>query len=248
MDMQNANLIFHSVWAEIEKEFGRERLRFPREICWLNGAPGAGKGTQTRFIMEFRNYTAPPILVSDLLDNPEAARLKDDGLMVGDREVTALVLRKLLRPEYQSGAVVDGYPRTAIQMQCLDLLYNKVLELQRKQFDTPGAEAFPRSAFLILVLFVNKGESIRRQLHRGKKALEENNRVRRSGIGELLEVRKTDLSRDAALKRYQVFEEVTYNPLISLRERFPYHCIDAQGTVEEVQSRIVKEFSNQIVP
>ncbi|AWT60506.1 MAG: Adenylate kinase [Candidatus Moanabacter tarae] len=244
MDMENTSVVFDSVWAEIEAELGWEQLRFPREICWLNGAPGAGKGTQTRFIMESRNYTAPPILVSDLLDSPEGARLKDAGLMVGDQEVTALVLRKLLSSEYQSGVVVDGYPRTAIQMKCLDLLYDKILELQRKQFDTPGAVACPRSAFLIVVLFVNKAESIRRQLHRGQQALEANNQVRRSGIGELSEVRKTDLNRDAAFKRYQVFEEVTYKPLMSLCERFPYHCIDAQGTVEEVQSRIVKEFSN----
>ena len=245
LEIKDVNLIFDSEWAEFEKEFGRERLRFPKEICWLNGAPGAGKGTQTRFIMEFRDYTAPPILVSDLLDSPEATRLKDAGLMVGDREVTALVLRKLLGPEYQSGAIVDGYPRTEIQMQCLNLLYNKILTLHREQSDSPEAASFPRSVFHIIVLFISEAESVRRQLHRGRKALEENEQVRRSGMGELVEVRKTDLNQDAARERYRIFKEVTYDPLRTLRKRFFYHYIDAQGTVEEVQARIVEELRYQ---
>jgi hypothetical protein len=49
---------------------------FPREILWLGGAPGAGKGTNTAFIMKERHLTAKPIVVSDLLDSPEARAAK----------------------------------------------------------------------------------------------------------------------------------------------------------------------------
>ena len=35
--------------------------------------------------------------------------------------VTKLVLRSLLDPEYESGAIVDGYPRTKTQVECLKL-------------------------------------------------------------------------------------------------------------------------------
>ena len=48
-----------------------ENLKFPAEIFWLNGAPGAGKGTQTEFIMEFRDLTEKPIIVSELLKSPK---------------------------------------------------------------------------------------------------------------------------------------------------------------------------------
>ena len=47
IEVKDAQLIFHSVWHELEKEVGVENLKFPAEIFWLNGAPGAGKGTQT---------------------------------------------------------------------------------------------------------------------------------------------------------------------------------------------------------
>ena len=109
IEVKDAQLIFHSVWHELEKEVGAENLKFPAEIFWLNGAPGAGKGTQTAFIMEFRDLTEKPIVVSELLQSPEAKKKMDAGLLAGDREVTKLVLRELLDPKYESGAVVDGY-------------------------------------------------------------------------------------------------------------------------------------------
>ena len=63
----------------------------------LGGAPGAGKGTNTGFIAQARGLTCEPIVISALLDTPEAKRLKDGGNMVGDREVIGLLLRRLLR-------------------------------------------------------------------------------------------------------------------------------------------------------
>ena len=69
--------------------------------------------------MEFRDLTEKPIIVSELLKSPEARKKIDAGLLAGDREVTKLVLRTLLSPEYESGAIVDGYPRTKTQVECL---------------------------------------------------------------------------------------------------------------------------------
>ena len=72
LEVKDAQLIFQTIWHELEQEMGAENLRFPAEIFWLNGAPGAGKGTQTAFIMEFRDLTEKPIIVSELLKSPEA--------------------------------------------------------------------------------------------------------------------------------------------------------------------------------
>ena len=117
LEVKDAQLIFHSIWHELEQEVGVENLHFPAEIFWLNGSPGAGKGTQTAFIMEFRDLTEKPIIVSELLNSREARKKIDAGLLAGDLEVTKLVLRSLLEPNYQSGAIVDGYPRTKTQVE-----------------------------------------------------------------------------------------------------------------------------------
>src|SRR5882724_5025977 len=97
---KDSSVIFESIWQDLEADFGRENLRFPKEIILLGGAPGAGKGTNTAFITKARGLTCRPIVISSLLDSPEAKALKDVGNMVGDREVVSLLLRQLLRKEY----------------------------------------------------------------------------------------------------------------------------------------------------
>src|SRR5580765_5978387 len=118
---KDSSLIFESIWQDLEADFGRENLRFPKEIILLGGAPGAGKGTNTAFITKTRGLTCKPIVISSLLDSPEAKSLKDMGNMVGDREVVNLLLHQLLRKEYQDGVVLDGFPRTKVQVECLKL-------------------------------------------------------------------------------------------------------------------------------
>ena len=74
LEIKDASLIFDSVWSDLEQEFGRAKLCFPGEIIWLGGAPGAGKGTNTPFILEARGITAAAVVISDLLDSPRAHR------------------------------------------------------------------------------------------------------------------------------------------------------------------------------
>ena len=57
LEVKDAHFIFNSIWIGLQKEFGEENLHFPKEIFWLNGAPGAGKGTNTNFIMQFCDLT-----------------------------------------------------------------------------------------------------------------------------------------------------------------------------------------------
>ena len=245
LEVKDAQFIFNSVWGMLREEFGEENLRFPKEIFWLNGAPGAGKGTNTSFIMKFRNLTAPPVVVSELLKSPEARKKIDAGMLVGDREVIQTILRKLLEPKYKSGAVVDGFPRTKVQVECVKLLYNKMLSLRKKYASTPHTEYFKKPHYHIVVLFVDEKESVKRQLHRGKQAIAHNEEVSESGIGDLVEVRATDLDSAAALNRYRTFKEKTYDALKDLRKIFFYHFINAHGSLEEVRERIDKELRYQ---
>ena len=245
LEVKDAQLIFQGVWHELEEDVGVENLRFPAEIFWLNGSPGAGKGTQTAFIMEFRDLTEKPIIVSELLKSPEARKKMDAGMLAGDREVTKLVLRSLLNPSYESGAIVDGYPRTKTQVECLKLFHGRLSELRSKYVGTFQEEQFPKPRFHIIMLFIDEEESVRRQLLRGQRTLEHNAEVDASGVGEKREVRKTDLEEDAAHRRYKTFKESTYHSLTTLREVFHYHFINAHGSVIEIQQRIIQELKYQ---
>jgi len=245
LEIKDASLIFSSVWQELEANFGRSELRFPKEIILLGGAPGAGKGTNTDFIKKTRMLTCAPIVVSALLDSPEARALKNAGNMVGDREVVNLILRALLKPEYRDGVILDGFPRTKVQVECLKLLVDKMQALRREFYSTPLGIHFRQPTIHIMVLFVDEREAVARQLKRGRETRVHNEEVTRTGIGEPLEDRPTDHDEALARRRYRVFKEQTWDALQSLRETFHYHFINAQGPVEEVEQNILRELEYQ---
>jgi adenylate kinase len=245
LEIKDAHLIFESVWQDLEADFGRENLRFPKEIILLGGAPGAGKGTNTAFITKTRGLTCRPVVISSLLDSPEARALKDAGNMVGDREVVGLLLRELLRIEYRDGVILDGFPRTKVQVECLKLLVDKMHALRREFYHTPLSIHFRQPTIHIMVLFVEEKESIGRQLKRGRDTRLHNEEVTRTGIGELLEDRPTDHDEALARRRYRVFKEQTWDALQSLKEIFHYHFINAQGAIEEVEQNILRELEYQ---
>jgi adenylate kinase len=245
LEIKDAQLIFSSVWQDLEADFGRENLRFPKEIILLGGAPGAGKGTNTAFIAKSRGLTCGPIVISALLDSPEARALKNAGNMVGDREVIGLLLRQLIRPEYHDGVILDGFPRTHVQVECLKMLVDKMHALRREFYGTPLSIHFRQPTIHIMVLFVDEKESIARQLKRGRETKIHNDEVRRTGVGELLEDRPTDHDQALAQRRYRVFKEQTWEALQSLKEIFHYHFINAQGSLEEVEQNILQELEYQ---
>jgi len=238
-------LIFESAWQGLEAEYGRENLRFPKELILLGGAPGAGKGTNTAFISRARGLTCPPVVISTLLDSAEARALKDAGNLVGDREVVGLLLRELLRPEYHHGVIIDGFPRTNVQVECLKLLVDRMHELRREFYNTPLSIHFRHPTVHIMVLFIDEAESISRQLKRGRETLTHNKKVTRSGVGQSREDRPTDHDEALARKRYETFMEQTWEALQSLKEIFHYHFINAQGSFEAVEENILKELRYQ---
>ncbi len=245
LEIKDAHLIFTSAWQDLEADFGRENLRFPKEIILLGGAPGSGKGTNTAFIAKTRGLTCPPIVMSALLDSPEAKRLKDAGSMVGDREVMGLLLRELMKPAYRDGVVLDGFPRTQVQVECLKLLVDRMNQLRREFYSTPLSIHFRQPTIHIMVLFVDEKESVARQLKRGTETIAHNEEVQRTGVGQIWEDRATDHDTALARRRYRVFKEQTWDALQSLKEIFHYHFIDAQGAIEEVEQNILKELEYQ---
>lgn len=245
LEVKDAQIIFNSVWEYLEEKYGRNRLYFPKELILLGGAPGAGKGTNTKFISDVRGLTCPPLVVSSLLDTPEMRKIKDSGGMVGDREVVRILFEKMLEPEFEDGAILDGFPRTFVQVECMKLLYHKMLQLRTEFSTTEYRTKFRQPIVHIMMLFVDEKESVDRQLKRGREIREHNEEVRRTKVGSLQEERPTDLDPDAARRRYKVFKERTYDALQSLREIFHYHFINAQGSFAEVRQNIVNELQYQ---
>ncbi len=245
LEIKDARIIFDPIWEELLTHFGREHLRFPKEIILLGGAPGAGKGTNTDFIAKTRGLTCAPIVMSSLLDTPEMKRIKDAGNMIGDREVLAVLLRRLLKPEYRDGVILDGFPRTKAQVECLKMLYEKMTQLWREFYGTPLAIHFRQPVMQIVVLFVDETESVGRQLKRGLTVKAQNEEVRRTGHGEVQEERVTDFDEKLARRRYRVFKEQTWDALLSLKDVFHYHLINAQGPIAEVEQNILQELEYQ---
>jgi adenylate kinase len=245
LEVKDAHLIFTAVWDDLLEIHGRDNLRFPREFIWLGGAPGAGKGTNTPFIAKTRDITASPIVVSNLLTSPQALAIKNAGKMVGDREVISLLFEELLAPQYHDGVIVDGFPRTKVQVECLKLFYQAMLELHSEYRTTPLARFFRKPMFRIALLFVEEQVSVQRQLKRGLEKQEHNRQVRATGIGKLAEERLTDTDPELCRNRYRVFKETTFEALRSLSEFFHFHFINAEGLLQEVQQKIVEEFSYQ---
>ncbi len=232
--------------GSLEEEVGRENLRFPKEIILLGGAPGAGKGTQTQFISEARGLTCPPIVISELLTTPEMEKIKAQGGMVGDKEVLTVLLRKLLDETYRDGVVLDGFPRTPVQVECLKLLVDKISELHDEFANTPLAIHFRRPTIHAMVLFVSESTSIARQLGRGREIAEHNRKVAETGIGAPIELRATDSVRRAR-------RGVAIRCSRSRRGRRSRRCGSCititsstpRAPIAEVQANILKELKYQ---
>ena len=118
-----AEVLFKKALAMVEANHGRSEMIFPKDILWLAGAPGAGKGTLTPHIMELRSLTQQPIEVSSLLTRPELQAKKERGELVSDEDVLASLLEALIARNKIDpfGVIVDGFPRTPVQAFCIGL-------------------------------------------------------------------------------------------------------------------------------
>ncbi|MGB7324470.1 MAG: nucleoside monophosphate kinase [Rubripirellula sp.] len=245
LEVKDAQLIFNSVWKEMQDERGRAAMRFPKELILLGGAPGAGKGTNTEFICNVRDISTAPIVVSELLNSPEAKSIKASGGMVGDREAVRIVFRELLDPKYQNGAVLDGFPRTKVQVECLKMLFDAMVGLRREFADSPDVAHFKQPIFHIILLFIDEAESVARQIKRGRQTIAHNMAAEQGAEATKVEERPTDFSEELARNRYRVFKERTYDALVSLKQIFHYHFINAQAPLEVVQENILHELEYQ---
>jgi adenylate kinase len=95
----------------------------------LLGAPGAGKGTQAKKLID--KYGIPQISTGDLLRaavaagtqlGKEAKSYMDKGELVPDKVVLGMVQERLGQDDCKKGYILDGFPRNTVQAEALDTM------------------------------------------------------------------------------------------------------------------------------
>jgi adenylate kinase len=102
------------------------------KIIVIIGAPGAGKGTQSRLLSE--KYGYPQISTGDILremaraDTPIGLKIKETmaaGRLVSDEILAEVIRARTSQPDCSDGYILDGYPRTLDQARLLEELASK---------------------------------------------------------------------------------------------------------------------------
>ena len=97
-------------------------------VVVLLGSPGAGKGTQAPVLA--RHLGVPVLASGDLLRTAvatgtplgrEADRFMSRGQLVPDETIVRVFLDRLEQPDARVGAILDGFPRTRVQAEALDV-------------------------------------------------------------------------------------------------------------------------------
>lgn len=215
--------VYQTWLSNIERS---HKLTLPNRVYWLNGAPGAGKGTQTKYICEQCGIKVSPVIMSDLLTSPEFQAKIKAGMLVDDASVVELLFIRLCELSNQDSVIVDGFPRTQTQEAFLKYLRdNRILERCG-------------SSFYFVTLAVGEEHSIARQLHRGEEA---------KAHGE--QVRNTDLDPALARKRYQTFVRETMPALELAQKDFGGVTVDVTAGIEDSRRQIgeaLKKYKAQI--
>lgn len=202
--------------------------------------PGAGKGTQAKFLEErlgaFHLSTGDILRKAVSEQSPlgkKAAQYMDKGELVPDDLILELVGKQLSQEECRSGFILDGFPRTAPQAVGLEaMLGNLGLQLDHELF-----------------IYVPRDTIINRLA--GRRTCRECGKLyhlvfdppSREGVcdrchGELYQ-RKDDQEETIAT-RYDVYQAQT-TPLVDYyRERGLLQEIDGLGNMEEIKGRVFK--------
>ncbi|WP_300329512.1 adenylate kinase [Fusobacterium sp.] len=99
----------------------------------LFGAPGAGKGTQAKYIIE--KYGIPQISTGDILraavkeGTPmglEAKACMEAGKLVSDEIIIGIIKDRLAKEDCKKGFILDGFPRTIAQAEALEVLMKEM--------------------------------------------------------------------------------------------------------------------------
>lgn len=205
----------------------------------LLGPPGAGKGTQAKFICE--KYNIPQISTGDMLRAAVKAETEmglkvkavmDSGALVSDDIIIGLVKERIAQDDCANGFLFDGFPRTIPQAEAL------------KEAAVPVDK--------VLEIAVEDEEIVSRMS--GRRVHEASGRVyhvafnppQREGLddetGEAL-VQREDDKEETVRKRLDVYHEQT-KPLVDFYQKLEkeggpdYRKVEGVGSVDEIREKV----------
>ena len=177
----------------------------------LFGPPGAGKGTQAKYLVKKINgyqISTGDLLRDEIKKNSEIGKKisKDmnEGKFVSDEIVNKLIEKFFYDPQKKGRLIFDGYPRSITQAKNLDFILNK--SNQKVDF--------------IFFLNVNKNTII--------------NRIKKRKIEE----NRSDDDLDTIIKRYDTYMETT-KPVLEFYSKNPnFNEIDGTLEINQITTKI----------
>ncbi len=194
----------------------------------LFGPPGAGKGTQSKKLLDKYNLTyisTGDILRSEIAAGSElglkAKNIIELGGLVNDELVVQIIEKKIRENQNARGILFDGFPRTVVQAYILDGLLLKL----------------NTSLDMMISLDVPNKELVERLLLRAKT----------SG--------RTDDNLDVIKVRLQEYQDKTKPVANYYEDQGKYRLIDGVGTLDDIFDNIVehieknksKEYTNIVL-
>ena len=177
----------------------------------LFGPPGAGKGTQAKYLVQKLNnfqISTGEMLREEIQKNSEIGKRivndMNDGRFVSDQIVNTLIEKKLSDPEKKNRLIFDGYPRSLSQAKNL----NKLL--------------FKTGQTIDFVFFLNVDKDIIIKRIENRKIIE----------------KRSDDDLKTFIKRYDTYMATT-KPVLDFYSQNPnFYEIDGSSEINEITAKI----------
>ncbi|ALO13697.1 adenylate kinase [Salinivirga cyanobacteriivorans] len=177
----------------------------------LFGPPGAGKGTQSKMLIEKYNLTyisTGDILREEIAEGTElglkAKTVIEKGGLASDEIIVQIIEQKIQRNPYANGFLFDGFPRTIVQAYILEgMLFKMNTRLT-----------------CMLSLEVPKNELVKRLRERGK-----------------VSGRKDD-NEEVIQNRLREYDQKTIPVASFYKDKHIYYGIEGRGSVDDVFQRL----------
>ena len=177
----------------------------------LFGPPGAGKGTQAKYLVkQLKSFqiSTGDMLRDEIQKNSEIGKkiVEDmsDGKFVSDEIVNSLIEKAIFDPDKKNKLIFDGYPRSLTQAKNLD----KLLEKTNQKIN------------FVFFLNVNKETIIKRIEQR--KTIEN----------------RSDDDLNTIVKRYDRYMETTKPVLDFYSKNTNFYELDGSSKIEEITAKI----------
>ena len=182
----------------------------------LFGPPGAGKGTQAKYLVTKLNsiqISTGDMLRNEIQNNTEIGKMiindMNEGKFISDEIVNKLIKNVVQDPQKKNKLIFDGYPRSLSQAKNLDIL----LEHSKQKID------------FIFFLNVDK-ETIIKRIEK-RKVLE----------------KRSDDDLDTILKRYDTYMETTKPVLDFYSKNSNFYEIDGSQKIDQITNKINSFFN-----